>query len=398
MEKIILLFSHLFFIVVYSYAGENHKFIQGSVNKLKLIKSAELRYTYRIKPLFKEDTASVTENLRFLRIDNEGYSRYAVILTRETNNWSDISFYNLSNTLTFSGYAKKAFFKNGERNDMISDYYRPFFDLPPLYSTDTSSNTIFYDSSDIASNLKVFFHHDRYEITPGTFEGSTTKYVFSKKDSVPIYFLSIAETLGGIQYQEYQLLNYKLSCYDSIAFFKMMNDSIASLSKKYPEQVDLDSLKEYYENHPKERKAIKEGAFGSDFRFPSFAGDTIDLQLSLEKNKLVLLDFWYNSCMPCQQAIPKLVALYKKYHIRGLEILGLNPFDTNKLSIQKTIDRHGIIYPILSANSSIVSQYGIHGYPTLFLLDKNKKVIFSQEGFSDSLEEELEAILEKQLQ
>src|SRR5579872_4280427 len=98
MKSIILLFSFLLSVVAYGNATLNSKFIQGSVNKLKLIKSAELRYTYRIKPLFKEDTSSVKENLRFFRIDNEGYSHFAIILTRETHNWSDISFYNLSNT------------------------------------------------------------------------------------------------------------------------------------------------------------------------------------------------------------------------------------------------------------------------------------------------------------
>ena len=42
------------------------------------------------------------------------------------------------------------------------------------------------------------------------------------------------------------------------------------------------------------------------------------------KNNLLIVDFWGTWCPPCRQALPGMVALYRKYKHHGLEIVGLN--------------------------------------------------------------------------
>ena len=40
--------------------------------------------------------------------------------------------------------------------------------------------------------------------------------------------------------------------------------------------------------------------------------------------KVVLINFWATWCSPCRMEMPRLDAFYRRYHARGLEVLGLS--------------------------------------------------------------------------
>lgn len=111
-----------------------------------------------------------------------------------------------------------------------------------------------------------------------------------------------------------------------------------------------------------------------------FEGDNFKTKslISLEslKGKYVLLDFWAVWCGPCRQEMPNLKGLYNKIDKSKFEIIGIVG-DSPSNALDKSIDDLLITWPqILSTDiNKIKEKYGIHGYPTTFLLNPEGIII-----------------------
>ena len=111
-----------------------------------------------------------------------------------------------------------------------------------------------------------------------------------------------------------------------------------------------------------------------DFELPIVGSDST-LKLSDYKDKWVLLDFWFMRCKPCMVAYPKIDDLYRKYHAKGLEVIGLN-VDANDSVLVNFVKEKKIPFPTLNTKREGVAKlYSVSGYPTFFLLNSEHKIV-----------------------
>lgn len=132
-----------------------------------------------------------------------------------------------------------------------------------------------------------------------------------------------------------------------------------------------------------------------NWTLPSLTNENISL--SSLKGQLVLIDFFYKGCYPCMQAIPGLQALHEKYKDKGLHVIGIDPYDKIEDGIVEFLAKRGVTYTILAGGKDVLKDYRISGYPTMYLIDRNGKVIFSNVGYGKTTEERLENVIKDNL-
>lgn len=153
------------------------------------------------------------------------------------------------------------------------------------------------------------------------------------------------------------------------------------------------------------RKMDDEHIAGVGTIAPVFASTTMDgahISLDQWKGKYVLLDFWATWCGPCRQGNPHLIKLYKQYHSKGFEIVGIADDDNNINGWKQAVKKDGINiwHQILRRNGNIVDGnasdlstiYNVPAYPTKILIGPDGRIIGRYTG-DDDLENKLAEIL-----
>ncbi len=128
-----------------------------------------------------------------------------------------------------------------------------------------------------------------------------------------------------------------------------------------------------------------------------------DFSLASLKGKYVLLDFWGSWCGPCRQSHPHLKKVYGKYAPKGLEIVGISEekmpdLAKSEAAWKKAVQDDGINWLHVMNNYGkeefdLVQKYGVTGFPTKFLLDKEGRILFKIIGAG----EEGDAAVDKKL-
>ena len=116
---------------------------------------------------------------------------------------------------------------------------------------------------------------------------------------------------------------------------------------------------------------IKGGMKAPDFQLMSPDGKPV--RLSDYRGKYIVLDFWASWCPDCLRDIPDVQNMYRKYHARGVEFIGVS-FDTNKSAWQAALKRFGISYTQCSElvkmrESKTAADYGIRWIPSMVLVN-----------------------------
>lgn len=102
------------------------------------------------------------------------------------------------------------------------------------------------------------------------------------------------------------------------------------------------------------------------------------------RGKVLVLDWWYKGCPWCVLAMPRLTEVARRYADRPVAILGMN-VDKDPNDARFAVEKIKPGYPSLLAGREIAKEYGVTGYPTLFIIDSKGKVADVHVGYTKDL-------------
>jgi|TARA_R110000737_G_scaffold17130_1_gene34618 thiol-disulfide isomerase/thioredoxin len=211
------------------------------------------------------------------------------------------------------------------------------------------------------------------------------QYWIKKEDMIPVQY-SIAFDLvmnndTMYQYEKIVLNKYEIN--------NLKDENI----------LTLNSIPTYYKTKDyvpyKSPDPLKKDTIAPNWELLSLTDEKISLK-SLQ-GQLVLIDFFYKSCYPCMQALPALQALHEKYKSKGLRIIGIDPYDKKEDDIAAFLAKRGVTYTVLLGGKDAAKDYHVSGYPTMYLIDKTGKIIFTQVGYGKDVEDTLDEIIKNNL-
>jgi thiol-disulfide isomerase/thioredoxin len=130
------------------------------------------------------------------------------------------------------------------------------------------------------------------------------------------------------------------------------------------------------------------------FAFPDLEGRLVTERDPRFRGKVVVVDVFGTWCPTCHDAAPELVRLYRKYHARGLEIVGLAyevSGDTalDRRQVRRYREKFGIPFTLLlarindteAAAASLPQLQGFTSFPTTIFLGRDGRVRRIYAGF-----------------
>ncbi len=127
------------------------------------------------------------------------------------------------------------------------------------------------------------------------------------------------------------------------------------------------------ENYPSTTPVAQSDASVLQFTASDLDGNMQNSSTWVGKQPLVI-NFWGTWCPPCRKEIPDLVRLYKEYHPKGVEIVGLAVRDTPE-KVRAFSKKNGMEWVMLMANNEVAYKFKISSVPTTIFVDRNGKVV-----------------------
>ena len=147
------------------------------------------------------------------------------------------------------------------------------------------------------------------------------------------------------------------------------------------------------EDHSK--AAYKVGSTMGEFTVTDVDGKTHQLSQILKEKKLVILNFWYYTCIPCKAEFPYFNAVYEKYS-DDIEILGLNHFDSES-KIKDLRSEMNLCFPLATEHLGMQQGFNIQSYPVSVFIDRTGRIIKIQKDIGFQSEAELETIVRQMI-
>ena len=186
----------------------------------------------------------------------------------------------------------------------------------------------------------------------------------------------------------------------------------AKFFREFARELSVEEFDEYIAMGTEELKndekmaKIREGlvaaestAVGSkylDFKGVSPDGKEVSLSDFVGKSKLTLVDFWASWCGPCMRSMPAMAELWKNWHKKGLDMVGVAVWDGDNSASRKRIEEKRMVWPqiFVGDDKTATDIYGISGIPHVIIIDAEGTILYRD--VPD--EEVIKALVEEKLQ
>lgn len=123
---------------------------------------------------------------------------------------------------------------------------------------------------------------------------------------------------------------------------------------------------------------LKPSTEAPDFTFVDNGKPT---SLTSLRGSYVVIDFWATWCPDCRKDIPAMKALFEQYAPKGVRFVGVS-FDKEREALDKYLEANRIAWPQYYEGKPwketvISQQYHIQWIPSIYLIDKDGKVLLS---------------------
>lgn len=173
-----------------------------------------------------------------------------------------------------------------------------------------------------------------------------------KKGFIPYFVVSF----GALENPGFDMFQHAVNCAKA-----------ADPNSKYTQQIETQFNTE---------SKLMEGAIAPDFTLKTPTGE--DLSLSSLRGKVVLIDFWASWCGPCRRENPNVRKLYRRFHYKGFEILGVS-LDNDGNRWKGAIQADSLTWPHVSDlrgwQSSAAQLYQVSSIPQTYLIDKDGRIM-----------------------
>jgi thiol-disulfide isomerase/thioredoxin len=162
-----------------------------------------------------------------------------------------------------------------------------------------------------------------------------------------------------------------------------MDGLIAYIADKYGETTCQTDEKTTLERKLLSQK-MKQGTVVSDFTINDINGNPITLSNVLKEKNLLI--FWASWCPHCKEMLP-FIYNWVKEQKSAFEVIAIS-LDTEKNDWQNTVNSLGIeawynLSDLQNWDGKVASDYNIYATPTLFVVDKNLKILATPVTISD---------------
>lgn len=113
---------------------------------------------------------------------------------------------------------------------------------------------------------------------------------------------------------------------------------------------------------------------------PDLTMETLDgrqINLSEQKGKVILVNFWATWCSPCRKEIPDLINLYSTFQSEGLMVVGIAVDAEGASVVQPFVKKQRINYPIVVDTARTIESHfdAMYGLPTTYVVNANGQIV-----------------------